>query len=86
MYKFESKLDWRRFLMDSIAKGETWHDGAPIELDECSDIFDALDKEVYKNGIMMVRSDEPLIIANPETNDPEKFELSKASIKAEKII
>ena len=42
MYKFESKLDWRRFLMDSIAKGETWHDGAPIELDESSDIFNAL--------------------------------------------
>ena len=66
--------------MDSIAKGEKWHDGSSIELDESSDIFNILDKEVCKNGIMMVRSDEPLIIANPETNDPEKFELFKAPV------
>lgn len=80
MFKFESKLDWRRFLMDSIAKGDTWHDGSSIDLDEDSDIFNEFDKEVCKNGIMMVRSDEPLIIANPETNDPEEFELFKAPI------
>lgn len=81
MFKFESKLDWRRFLMDSIAKGVTWNSGAPIHLESDTELFNPLDPDVCAYcKFMMVRNDEPFIIANPYKNNPDNFELFKAPV------